>query len=196
MRIVPAIGVLTAAALALGPLIPASAIARGGHDAARHARTHHHGKRQTAPTPHQIARAVARARRSGALWATINVCDSAQYRNSVGVRGQMPALGFRATLSMTIQVEYWSRSARGFVPVPGSAAIATESLGRQSTGRQQAGAIFPFRAHAGLLAALVTFTWKRDGDVIGQARRWTTTGHPNADYGSPPGYTAARCRIR
>lgn len=193
-RVVPAIGALAATALALGPLTPA--IARGDHHGHRHDRAYRHGTRHSAPTARQIARAVANAKRSGSLWATINVCDSPQYRNAVGVRGQMPALGFSSTLSMTIQVEYWSRAARGFVPVPGSAATATENVGRQSTGRQQAGAIFPFRAHAGLLAATVTFTWKRDGQVIGQAHRWTTAGHPNADYGSPAGYTAARCRIR
>ncbi|MGH2889313.1 MAG: hypothetical protein ACRDNJ_06775 [Solirubrobacteraceae bacterium] len=192
--VVPAAGALAATALAVGPLTPA--VARGDHHGHRQTQAHRHGRGHSAPTAHQIARAVAKAKRSGSLWATINVCDSPQYHNAVGVRGQMPALGFSATLSMTIQVEYWSRAARGFVPVPGSAATATESVGRQSTGRQQAGAIFPFRAHAGLLAATVTFTWSRDGQVIGQARRWTTGGHPNADYGSPSGYTAARCRIR
>ncbi|MGH2877134.1 MAG: hypothetical protein ACRDLV_12860 [Solirubrobacteraceae bacterium] len=194
IRLGAAVGALAGAALALGPLTATPALAHT-RDSARH---HRHAARHSskAPTPRQIARAVAAAKRSDSLWATINVCDSGSYRNSVGVRGQMPALGFESTLSLTIQIEYWSRAARGFVGVPGSAATATEPIGRQSTGRQQAGAIFPFRAHAGLLAAIVTFTWSRDGSVIGQARRWTTAGHPNAAYGSPTGYTAASCRIR
>ena len=55
--------------------------------------------------------------------------------------------------------------------------------------------MFPFNAHTGLLNATITFSWTRDGKVVGQTRRRTTAGHPNADYGSPPRYSAAQCTI-
>jgi hypothetical protein len=146
--------------------------------------------------PRRIAAAVAKAERSSSLWATVNICSSRKDPDSIGIRGQMPTLGFQASLSMVIQVDYWSTGAKRFVPIQSSTATTTLALGRQSTGLQQDGAIFPFKAHTGLLNATVTFTWRRAGKVLGQTTRRTTSGHPDADYGSPPHFTAAQCTIR
>lgn len=203
MRLAVASAGLTAALLAFAPLGQASAEGHHGQDplarASAVAQRGHAAHRRHAvrgPGRRRIARAVAAAERSQNLWATINVCDSARDPNALGVRGQMPTLGFRASLSMVINVRYWSRSKRAFVPIQTSTATATESLGHPTRGLQQSGAIFPFRAHAGLLDATVTFIWARGGSVIGQTERRTTAGHPSADYGSPPRYSAARCTIR
>jgi hypothetical protein len=146
--------------------------------------------------PRRIAAAVAKAERSSSLWATVNICSSRQNPNSIGIRGQMPTLGFAASLSMLIQVEYWSTTSKRFVPIQSATAATTLALGRQSTGLQQDGAIFPFKAHTGLLNATVTFTWRRAGRVLGPTTRRTTRGHPDADYGSPPHFSAAQCTIK
>ena len=150
----------------------------------------------TAPSPRTIAQAVAAAERSRALWATVNICSSRRDPNSLGIRGQMPTLGFPATLSMQIQVDYWSTTGKRFVAIRSATAMKTLPLGRQSTGLQQDGAIFPFSAHAGLLNATITFTWTRAGKVLGHVARRTTAGHPTAMYGSPPHYSAAQCTIK
>lgn len=144
----------------------------------------------------RIARAVRSAEQSRSLWATVNICDSRQYHNDLGVRGQMPTLGFSASLYMVIQVNYWSKVQHRFLPIQSNLATTRLSLGNSSAGLEQDGAVFPFAAHTGLLNATFTFIWTRGGEVIGQTVRSTTPGHTDADHGSPPHYSAGQCRIR
>ncbi len=151
-----------------------------------------HRMSPAAPGRRQVALAVARAERSGNLWATVNICAAGRF----GVRGQMPTLGFPASLSMRIRVEYWSSARRRFIPIPSATATATLGLGRHATGLQQAGEVFPFSVRTrALLDATITFTWTRDGRPLGSAVRRTTAGHRDAGYGSPPGYSAAQCSV-
>jgi hypothetical protein len=154
------------------------------------------GPASAAVGPGQIARAVRRAEQSRSLWATVNICDTRKYRNDLGVRGQMPTLGFSSTLYMVVQVNYWSARQQRFLPIQSGLATTRLSLGSSANGLQQDGAVFPFSAHTGLLNATFTFIWSRGGKVIGQTVRRTTAGHNDADHGSPPHYSAAQCRIR
>ena len=146
--------------------------------------------------PGQISRAVRKAEQSRSLWATVNICSSRRYHNDIGVRGQMPSLGFSSTLFMVVQVNYWSSKQHQFLPIQSNLATTRLSLGSAENGLEQDGAVFPFRAHTGLLNATFTFMWARGGKVIGQTVRSTTAGHTDADHGSPPHYSAAQCRIR
>jgi hypothetical protein len=149
------------------------------------------------PTAQQIHRAVSRAERSSALWATINICSSRGKGRGgeLGVRGQMPALGFSSTLRMTVRLGFWSRKHQRFMPIDNSSATSNLSLGSPSSGRQQDGVVFGFDHSPGLLNASVDFTWTRGGRLIGEANRITTGGHRDADYGRPAHYTADRCRL-
>lgn len=147
------------------------------------------------PTRRQIAAAVARAERSRDLWATVNICGSRRYPNTLGVRGQMPALGFPASLSMAVRVDYWSAVRQAFEPIRAAAAQSVRSLGLQKRGLFQDGARFTFEPHAGLLAATVTFLWTRHHRVLGRVTRRTTGGHHDARYGSPPRHSAPRCTL-
>jgi hypothetical protein len=146
--------------------------------------------------PGQIARAVRSAEQSRSLWATVNICDTGKYHNDIGVRGQMPTLGFSSTLYMVVQVNFWSHKQRRFLPIQSNLATTRLSLGRTANGLEQDGAVFPFSAHTGLLNATFTFIWSRGGTVIGQTVRRTTAGHTDADHGSPPHHSAAQCRIK
>jgi hypothetical protein len=146
--------------------------------------------------PRQIARAVRSAEQSRSLWATVNICDSRSHRHDIGVRGQMPTLGFSSSLYMVVQVNYWSQGQRQFLPIQSGLANTRLSVGNTPNGLQQDGAVFPFRAHTGLLNATFTFIWTRGGNVIGQTVRRTTAGHTDADHGSPPHYSTAQCRIK
>jgi len=183
----PATAVVQAASAAVRP---ANAIVQPTTQSARLAAA---GRRATAgPTRREIARAVAAARRSRDLWATVNICSAGRF----GVRGQMPTLGFAASLQMQIQVDYWSSTEDRFVPIASPRAVAELSLGEHATGLQQAGEVFPFStARRARLAATVTFSWWRGRRLLGAAVRRTTGGHPTAQYGSPPGYSAAQCQI-
>jgi hypothetical protein len=146
--------------------------------------------------PTRIARAVRSAERSPSLWATVNICDTHKYRNALGVRGQMPTLGFASSLYMVVQVNFWSAGRHRFLPIQSKLATTRLSLGSNANGLQQDGAVFPFSAHTGLLNATFTFIWTRGGKVIGQTVRRTTAGHADADHGSPPRFSAAQCRIK
>lgn len=149
------------------------------------------------PTQRQIARAVAAAESSKSLWATINICNSRADPYNVGVRGQMPSLGFRASMSMTVRLQSYNPATKRFVAIDSPYAINQRTLGSFSTGLQQWGAVFPFATgQTGRWNAVVTFTWKRNGKVLGQVQRTTTAGHPSADDGSPPRYSAASCTIK
>jgi hypothetical protein len=146
--------------------------------------------------PGQIARAVRSAEQSRALWATVNICDTRRYHHDIGVRGQMPSLGFSSTLYMVVQVNFWSEKQHRFLPIQSNLATTRLSLGSTANGLEQDGAVFPFRAHTGRLNATFTFIWSRGGTVIGQTVRRTTAGHTDADHGSPPHFSAAQCRIK
>lgn len=169
----------TLAALAvLAVAIPAPALAQG-------------------PSAEQIQRAAGRAERSASLWATINGCSSrgTGRGGSVGVRGQMPALGFSATERMTIRLGWWSAKRRRFEAIDGSSATSNLSLGSTTSGRQQDGVDFAFRGSPGLLDASIDFTWTRAGRIVAEAVRITTADHHDADYAKPAHYSAASCRL-
>jgi hypothetical protein len=143
------------------------------------------------PTPAQIAKAIKQAKASKSLWATVNICGWVHHRDTLGIRGQMPTLGFPAWLSMNIALNYWSPQEKKFVSDKTSRFVR---LGRLSHNLQQDGASFNFYPHAGLFDAHVTFIWRREGKLLGQKTLLTTAGHP-ADLGSPANYSAARCKL-
>lgn len=146
-----------------------------------------------APTGAQIHTAVARAEHSRNLWATVNACDTRKHPSMIGIRGQMPALGFPARLYMRIEVQYLSLPDLQFRPASGASRWI--GLGLQSTGVHQGGVLFHFAPHAGLLRGSVRFQWKLGRKVIGQTTRATVRGHPSADFGDPPHHSLGTCRI-
>lgn len=173
------------AALATTVLAAVIAVAAAGPSAA-------HG-----PTAAQIAGAVRRAERSRALWATVNICNSKAEPHRVGIRGQMPSLGYSSQMSMTIHLQAYSASAKRFVPIASPNAVDSDGLGTHTLGLQQWGAVFRFGASTtGRWNATIRFTWRRGGRVVGSTTRRTTSGHRDADHGSPPHYSAAQCTIR
>ncbi len=145
------------------------------------------------PTKAQIKAAVAKARRSGHLWATINVCNTHKHPHTIGIRGQMPALGFPARLTMLVVVDYWDKPHKRFLADPSARRLV--ELGVVSYGYEQGGRTFKFQPHAGLFRGSVTFTWRRSGKVLLSVTRTTSAGHRTADFGDPPGHSAAKCTI-
>jgi len=145
------------------------------------------------PTGTQIRTAVREVARSKNLWATFNICNTRSHPNAVGVRGQMPALGFRARMSMEFQIRYWSVKDKRFELVKGTDEVV--SLGSATTGLHQDGVTFQFDPRAGYLASTVSFYWTIGRTPVARLTRWTSKGHPDADGGDPPHYSAGRCAI-
>ena len=145
------------------------------------------------PTSGQIAKAIKNAEASKSLWATVNLCNTKHHRYTIGIRGQMPALGFAAWLSMRIQLNYYSASKRKFLPLTDASKLVR--LGRIGHGLQQAGQVWTYGPHAGLFNARIQFVWRRSGKLLGQTSRRTTAGHPGAAFGDPAHYSAKQCLI-
>ncbi len=145
------------------------------------------------PTRAQMRSAVARAKRSKSLWATVNICDTKAHPNMIGVRGQMPALGFPARLAMIIKLDYYSLQTGAFRPVPHLQ--MRDSLGIASTGFHQGGGIFQFKPPVAPLSGTITFQWRVGNRLLGQATRLTSHGDKGVDNGDPPGTSHAVCRI-
>lgn len=144
------------------------------------------------PSPAEIHAAIRSVEHSKSLWATVNICNTRRHRHTIGIRGQMPALGFPSKLVMRFQVDYWAGPKRGLVPDPGIR--QTVVVGAFPRGLHQSGYTFRFRPPA-VLSGEVTFTWLIDGKVIGQTTRRTAHGVKGVDYGDPPGHSTATCRI-
>jgi hypothetical protein len=145
------------------------------------------------PTASQIRTAVRKAERSRDLWATVNICDTKRYSGVIGIRGQMPSLGFRANLDMNVGVDYWVRTKHKFVPVP--RVSERVSLDSAQLGLRQGGVRFKFGKHAGHLRGSVTFEWRLGRRIIGSVTRTTRGGHPGADFGDPLRFSASQCWI-
>jgi hypothetical protein len=146
------------------------------------------------PTPNQIKTAVRSAERSKRLWATINVCDTRKHPNTIGIRGEAPALGFPATISISLGVDFWSKTDKRYEPDPNAQRVI--KVGPISHGIHQRGVTFRFAPHTGRLRGTATFSWKRHGKVLGTAKRVTTSSHHDADFGDPSGFSAATCMIK
>ena len=176
-------------------LLAIIAVLGGGAAIAEARSTSHHGD----PTAAQIRKAVAKAERSKMLWATVNVCQitgkQAAQGGSIGIRGQMPTLGFAARLDMTIQLNRYSAKTKSFVALPYPTAKTTVSPGTFATDLHQDGAVFPFSGPAGLLNATVTFSWTRAGKLLGSTTQQTTAGHRDAAGGRPSHYSTAQCQL-
>jgi hypothetical protein len=135
------------------------------------------------------------------LWATVNVCDTVGHPDSIGIRGSMPGTGDRGeTMFMRFQVQYYTADDAswhnlgadgdsGFVEV-GSGKYRTRQSGQTFT-------ITPPRpgSPAYIMRGVVTFEWRKDGEVARRARKRTTANHPGTKGADPVGYSAATCAI-
>jgi hypothetical protein len=145
------------------------------------------------PTAAQIRAAIRRAERSRDLWATVNICNTKRHPHTIGIRGQMPSLGFASLMYMEVRIDYWLLKDKKFVLDP--AVIPKSPLPVQLThGLLQDGALFVFKPPV-ILSGEITFTWKRGGKVLGRAHRKTSHGQKHVDMGDPHGYSTATCRI-
>jgi hypothetical protein len=150
--------------------------------------------RPRAPTAPQIRRAVESLKRSRDLWATVDICNTRRHPRDLGIRGQMPSLGFGTTHEMNIQVEYRPSAKIGFKPDPH--VNQSVALGYSANKLLQGGWIFArFPRHTGLLRATVAFVWRRGHKQIARIARTTTGGHRDVDHADPPKFSAAQCLI-
>ncbi len=149
----------------------------------------------SAPTAH--GEAVARSK----LWATINVCDTAAHPNTIGIRASMPGARKRGErLFMRFQVQFYRPASDSWHHIGPSADSGFVPVGSRRSKAGQSGRNFtlqpPPRRASHVVRGLVTFEWRRGGEVAKRAVRVTRAGRPNTVGADPPEFSAATCEIR
>jgi len=149
-----------------------------------------------------VAAAVAAPAAAPRLWATINVCDTEGHPDAVGIRASMSGgRGARLTLFMRFELQYLARRTRTWRAVGRSGDSGFVAVGSGGSGRtREAGRTFtvtppPAGRPAFLFRGLVTFEWRRGGEVVRQARRLTSAGHADTAGSDPPGASGAVCAV-
>jgi hypothetical protein len=150
-----------------------------------------YGSRSRGPTAPQVRTAIHRAEQSRDLWATVNICNTKRHPDVIGIRAQMPALGFLERLHMDLGIEYLANHA--FKPVPKT--TKSISIAPVRSGLHQGGITFSFPAHTGYLRGSATFEWSRGSKLLGRVIAKTSPGHRTADFGDPPGFSSWNCMI-
>jgi hypothetical protein len=144
--------------------------------------------------------ASARVPREPVVWATVNVCDTRERPNQIGIRGSMEGLARHARMYMRFRVQYQSRE--GEWRTLKSSPLTDSRWVRVASGRRgehDAGWSFEFKppatggAHE--LRGLVLFEWRRGKRIVEHARAFTEAGHPDTAGAEPADFTAATCLI-
>ena len=140
-----------------------------------------------------VVPATAEARKH--LWATVNICDTAEHPNEVGVRASMPGHPRGTTRRMRFRIQYRDADQR-WRYVTG-ADSGWRKLTRARGRPVEAGWSFEFPPPDGTITfrGVVRYRWLEDGRVVGRALEITEPGHRSTVGADPPGYSAATCSI-
>ncbi|MBA3327142.1 MAG: hypothetical protein H0T43_02420 [Solirubrobacterales bacterium] len=133
------------------------------------------------------------------LWATVNVCDTEKHPDTIGVRGSMPgARDGREMMWMRFQVQYFSPADGRWHQVRSGGDSGFVRVGRARFEARQSGRSFRFapRSRSVLLRGVVTFEWRRSGEVVRRARKRTTADHRSSAGADPENHSASNCTIR
>jgi hypothetical protein len=133
-------------------------------------------------------------------WATVNVCDTGERPDTIGIRGWMPGLRRKATMLMRFRVQYRDRTGRWRTMRGDRADSGWVRMGSRSGGEMDAGWSFRIEPPSGgasfVLRGRVIFWWRRGGETLRRQRAITEAGHGGTQGSDPPGYSAATCTIR
>lgn len=144
------------------------------------------------PSAKRVSAALSRAARSPGLWATINICNTRKHPDTIGIRAQMPALGFATSMEMVVTLGYYTTATDSFKPL--SSSSTPLSLGEASSGYHQDGVTFKVKPPA-KLDATVKFIWSSGTKQLGTITRTTVKGRAGVQQGDPPGYSSNTCAI-
>jgi hypothetical protein len=150
--------------------------------------------------------APAPASHRGDLWATVNICDTADFPNTIGIRASMPGNSRRPRQRMYVQfrAQWFSRTEQRWHNLSGARSRWIR-LGSARFESRQDGFTFEFDPPAGssfVLRGVAYFKW-RDRRHRGGRVRWVTVrkerentkrGHPSSS-GDPAGYSDGLCEI-
>ena len=133
------------------------------------------------------------------VWATVNVCDTPNAPDTIGIRASMPGSRTGEEVRwMRFVVEYfsdkddrWYRVADG-----GDSGFLRVGKGRRPRQFGRSLRIVPPAGESVLLRGRVFFQWRTEGgDVLERDSARTRKGHRSNAGADPPGYSASNCTI-
>jgi hypothetical protein len=135
---------------------------------------------------------AARADVAG-LWATVNVCDTTDHPDEIGIRASMPGAK-KAKLLMRFRAQYRDPSTGRWRYVR-DADSGWQKAGRGRATRESGYSFEVAGEGTRVLRGVVSFRWMRNGHVARRARRITESGHKSTAGADPADFSAATCRI-
>lgn len=146
-----------------------------------------------------LAAADARRGASRHLWATVNVCDTDRWPDTIGIRGSMPGSSDRReAMWMRFEVQFLAADDGKWHNVPEGGDSGFVYVGPARFKAGQSGRSFrisPKKGQQVLLRGRVSFEWRLKGEVVRRAAVRTRKGHRSSAGSDPPGYTASTCMI-
>jgi len=139
--------------------------------------------------------AAAAKEKEPALWATVNVCDTAKQPDAIGIRASMPGVPKGARLTMRFRVQYQTEGDE-WLDVEG-ADSGWRTVGSAKGLPVESGWSFTF-AHptkTTTLRGVVRYRWRRGDTLPRQAELATEAGHRSSAGADPAGYSAATCAL-
>jgi hypothetical protein len=140
-----------------------------------------------------VVPATAQAQKN--LWATVNVCDTADHPNDVGIRASMPGHPRGTARRMRFRIQYRDSGQRWHYVT--GADSGWRKLTRARGRPVEAGWSFGFPPPDGTITfrGVVRYRWLENGRVVDRAMQITAPGHRSTAGADPPGYSAATCSI-
>jgi hypothetical protein len=132
------------------------------------------------------------------LWATVNICDTDDHPDTIGIRGSMPGTGRRSDrLFMRFQVQFQASDGT-WRPLSTGGLSDWEAVGRGHWESRQSGWSFRLSVPEGTvrLRGVVRFEWRRRGRAVRREVRATEAGHRSTAGADPPRYSRATCTVR
>ena len=135
-------------------------------------------------------------------WATVNVCDTDDHPDTIGVRGSMPGSASNERLYMRARVQYLDKATNSWRYVD-KADSGYFSVGTGKARRRQGGRDFKVRPPARgkyVLRGIVDFEWREASKgkklrVVRRAQRQTRRGHPGTAGADPARFSAGTCDL-
>lgn len=142
------------------------------------------------------------------LWATVNICDTANHPNQMGVRASMPGDGRRERMFMRFHTQFYNPANKRWFRVKGSGSSGWLFAGSARFRARQAGYTFSFAppkdGTAFVLRGVVDFQWRVRRRTHTGHRRWVVVREQHANTkgehpsmgADPAGYSSGTCEIR
>ena len=145
------------------------------------------------------------------FWATVNICDTSDSPNALGIRTSVPGNGSGERIWARYTAQWWSGAAQEWTTGSGSGVTDWVYVGQADMSARQSGWTFRFvqppTGATYVMRGVVEFQWRDEVEAARRARRaqrasvvrertlLTETGMKGVQGGDPAGTSKAMCLI-